>query len=201
MNDDVVLKICLRGRESELNETDLGILDFGRTTSEVRSLLVNEDKAVNELGIIDSTAKLLGNIDIAEINIGIVLLINDTEDSINCHWGKEIRVLRYDFRAQRGNSILNELLTVVEVNRLSHTINDFKSLSKSNLETIRYSRRVNSLGKEILASLEESTSNNDNRCGTITSLNILSLRNLDEHLGGRMDYFHLLKDGGTIVGD
>ena len=110
-------------------------------------------------------------------------------------------MLRHNLRAERGDGVLNELLTIVQINRLSHAVDNFESLSQGNLETIGDSRGMDTLSQEVLASLEEGSGNYDNRGGTVTSLNVLSLRNLDEHLSGRVDYLHLLKDGGTVIGD
>jgi hypothetical protein len=96
VDDDVVLEIGFGSRQGELDETDLGVLDLGGTTSEVRCLLVNKDEAINELGVVDGAAKFLGNMDVAEVNIGVILLIDDSEDSIDSHGGQEVRVLRHD---------------------------------------------------------------------------------------------------------
>jgi hypothetical protein len=123
------------------------------------------------------------------------------EDCIDSHRGEEVGVLRHNLRAEGGDGILNELLTIVQIDRLSHAVDNFESLSQGNLETIGDSRGMNTLSQEVLASLEEGSGNNDDRGGTVTSLNVLSLRNLDEHLSGRVDYFHLLKNGGTVIGD
>lgn len=60
---------------------------------------------------------------------------------------------------------------------------------------------MDTLLEELLASVEESSGDDNNRGGTISGLNILGLGDLDEHLSGRMDDLHLLEDGCSIIGN
>jgi len=60
---------------------------------------------------------------------------------------------------------------------------------------------VDSLVQELLGGSEKSTGHHDDGGSSISSLNILSLGDLDEHLGGGVDDLHLLEDGGAIIGD
>jgi len=71
----------------------------------------------------------------------------------------------------------------------------------SDLEAVRNGSRVESLGHEIGGGLKQSTGHDDNGCGTITSLNILSLGDFDKHSSGGVDDLHLFEDSGTIIGD
>jgi hypothetical protein len=135
MNNNVVLKVGLGCREHKLDETDLGVLDLGGTTSEVRGLVVNEDETINELGVVDGTAQLLRDHDVSEVDI-CVSLFNNSQDSIDCHRGKEVRVLGHDLGGERGDGILDELVTVVQINRLSHPVNNLESFGESDLESI-----------------------------------------------------------------
>jgi hypothetical protein len=54
---------------------------------------------------------------------------------------------------------------------------------------------------EFISSLQELSSQNDDRCGTISDLSILNLRKFTEDFGGWMGDLQLLKDGGSIIGD
>jgi hypothetical protein len=54
-----------------------------------------------------------------------MILVDNLEDCIDSHGGQEIGVLRHYLRAERGNSVLDELITVVQINRLGHTVNNF----------------------------------------------------------------------------
>ena len=68
---------------------------------------------------------------------------------------------------------MNQLVAVVEVNGNGHVINNFVSLVKGNLETIRDSGGVDSLGEQFLGGAQKGSSNNDNRGSSISSFNIL----------------------------
>jgi hypothetical protein len=70
---------------------------------------------------------------------------------------------------------LDEDISIVEVNWSSHSFDDLDSFVKGNSVTIRDSSWMNSLVKKLLGSLKKGTGNNDNRCGSISSLNILGL--------------------------
>ena len=69
------------------------------------------------------------------------------------------------------------------------------------MESFRDGSRMDSSSKETLASMQQSTSNNYNGSCAISSFNILSLGNLDEHLSSGMNNVHLLQDSSTIVGN
>jgi hypothetical protein len=94
VHDDVALEVTLGGGEWELNETDFGTLNAGWATSEVTGLLVDKDESVNELALVDSAAQFLGNVDVSEVDVVGSLLVNDLEDSLNCHWGELVGVMR-----------------------------------------------------------------------------------------------------------
>ena len=49
VDNDIALKVSLRGRKAELNETDLGTLLPSGSTSESGDLLLSEDEAVDNL--------------------------------------------------------------------------------------------------------------------------------------------------------
>lgn len=58
MDDNVALKIGLGGGEGELDEGNLGISNSSWATSVVRGFLVNKAETIDELRVIDGTAKL-----------------------------------------------------------------------------------------------------------------------------------------------
>ena len=146
----------------------------------MRCLLVDEAKTINQLRLIDGATKLLADMDVAQVNIGGSGLVDNFENGIDSHGGQKRVVVGDDLGRERSDRVLDELVTVVEVNRLGDLINNFHGLSVSNLEAIRDSGGVKALGHQFSACLEEGTSHNDDGSGSITSLNVLSLGNLDQ---------------------
>lgn len=69
---------------------------------------------------------------------------------------------------------MNQLISVVEIDVLSHTVNDFVGLVEGDLEAIRDGRGVETLCEEVLACLKKSTSHDDDRGCSITGFDILS---------------------------
>lgn len=55
--------------------------------------------------------------------------------------------------------------------------------------------------EEGLALFEEGASDDDHGRGAVSGDDVLGFRELDEHLGGGLEDFHFIKDGGTVVGD
>ena len=146
----------------------------------MRCLLVNKAKTINQLRLIDGATKLLADMDVAQVNIGGSGLVDNFENGIDSHGGQKRVVVGDDLGRERSDRVLDELVTVVEVNRLGDLINNFHGLSVSNLEAIRDSGGVKALGHQFSACLEEGTSHNDDGSGSITSLNVLSLGNFDQ---------------------
>ena len=58
---------------------------------------------------------------------------------------------------------------------------------------------MDTLSEEILSGFQKSTGHDDDGGSTISSFDILSFGDLDEHLSGWMDDGHHLEDGGTII--
>lgn len=87
MNNDIIFQIGLRSRQLELDETNLCVLNSRGTTCEVRDLLVNEDKTVNQFTFINSFSELFRDTNVSQVNINIIFLIDDAEHCIDCHWG------------------------------------------------------------------------------------------------------------------
>ncbi len=102
------------------------------------------------------------------------------KDSFNSKRGKDIRVRGDDFRGQRGSDTVDQSFFIIKINGGLEGFKDLKSLVKSDLETFRDDGRMDSLIEEDLASTQQSTGNNDDSGGTITSFDILRLGNIDE---------------------
>lgn len=117
VNDDVALKVSLGGGERELYDTNFGVLNSSGATGKMGSLLVDKDKTIDELRVINSTAKLGGDVDVVEIGVGSGFLVNNLQNSVHSDRGKQVRVVRHDFGAEGGNSVLNKLFAVIQVNR------------------------------------------------------------------------------------
>ena len=75
----------------------------------------------------------------------------------------------------RAWGVLDEDISVVKVEWSSHSFDDLDSFFEGNSVTIRDSSWMNSFVKELLGGLQEGTGDNDDGCGSISSLNILSL--------------------------
>ena len=69
---------------------------------------------------------------------------------------------------------MNQLISVVEIDVLSHTVDNIDGLVEGHLEAVGDRRGVETLCKEILARLKKSTSHDDDRGGSITGFDILS---------------------------
>lgn len=113
MNNDIVLEISLGSWENELDQTNFSILYLGWATSEVGSLFVNENEAINELAVVYSASKLLRNMDVSQVDVSVLLNVNNLEDCIHSHRGKQVGVLGNDFAAQWCDSVLDQNVTIV----------------------------------------------------------------------------------------
>lgn len=106
--------IGLGGRELELDQSNLGLLDSGGATSRLNDVL-GEDKTVNQLGIIDGTSDLLHNADILQINVDSSGGLDDLQDSIDGNGSEQSRVLRNNLGVERSAGTLKERLTVGKI--------------------------------------------------------------------------------------
>ena len=77
VDDNVVFNISLGGGQAELDQSDLGLLNLGGTTSLVGDLIVGEDETINEFRVIDSTTLLSDNLNVIKINIVFNSGVND----------------------------------------------------------------------------------------------------------------------------
>lgn len=78
---------------------------------------------------------------------------------------------------------------------------DLDSSSGCALESIRDDGGVDALGQESVSCSEQTSADHNNRGCTVTSLNILSTSQVDQHLGGRVHNRHALEHGMAVVGD
>lgn len=150
-DDDVGLHVALWRADRELDEADFGVLDARGAASQVRGLLVDEAETFNQLRLIDGAAKLLADVNIAKVDVSVVLLVDDPEDSIDSHGGEEVRVMRDNLRRQGSDRVLNKLVAVVQVDRDRDSVDHLHGLSVGNLEAIRDCGGVETLRHEILA--------------------------------------------------
>ena len=93
---DAGFHIGLGGRDGELNEANLSVLNSSGTTSKVGCLLVNEAETVNEFRLVDGAAELLGDVDVSEVDVVGGGFVNDLEDGIDGHGGEKVRVMRHN---------------------------------------------------------------------------------------------------------
>ena len=117
---------------------------------------------------------------VVQISVSGGILVNDLHDGVDGDWGKQVRMVRHDFGAEGSDSVLDQLLAVIQINWNGHVIDNLESLLEGNLETIRDSGSMESLGEEVLGSSEQSSGNNDDGSSTITGLNVLSLGDFDQ---------------------
>jgi hypothetical protein len=74
--------VRLGRRELELDQTDLGLLHAGGSTSTFNDIL-SEDETIDELSVVDGTANLLDNTNILQINIVSSSGINDLKYGVD----------------------------------------------------------------------------------------------------------------------
>lgn len=175
VHHNVRLQVGLWRRDWELQETDFGFLLARWSAGVVGGLLVDEDETFNKLALIDGATELLANLDVSEVDVGGSLLINDGEDSLHCHRGKLVRVVRDDLRRKRCLRVLDQLVLVIQRHLNRHAINDFKCLLQGDLEAVGDLGWVEASLEQVLASLEECAGDDDDRGGAVTGLDVLSL--------------------------
>ena len=136
MNNNIALEVGLGSGERELNESNLGISNSGWATGVVRGLLVDEAETINELRVVNSTAKFGGDVNVVQVSVVCGLLINNLQDGIDSDGGEQVRMVRHDLGAEGGDGVFNQLLAVIQIDWDRHIINNFQRLLEGNLETI-----------------------------------------------------------------
>lgn len=102
------------------------------------------------------------------------------EDSFDGKRSKDIRVRADNLRRQRSDNTVDQSFFISKIDGGLEGFKNSKSLIKSKLETFRDDGRMDTLIKKDLASTQQSTGNNDDGSGTITSFDILRLGNIDK---------------------
>lgn len=171
--------IGLGGRELELDQTNLGLLDSGGATSRLDDVL-GEDKTVDQLGIIDGASDLLHNADILQINVDSSSGLNNSQDSIDGNRSEQSRVLRNNLGVERSAGTLKERLAVGEIQLCGDLSQELVGLVGSLLEGLCNGGGVDALVQHFLSSSEQRSCQNNDRGSTISSLNILSSRQIDQ---------------------
>ena len=77
LNDDVVFHGCFWGGKVELAESDSWVFQAGWTASNTGDSSVWKDDTFEQLAVIDGTTDLLDDLNVSEVNVGIVLWIDD----------------------------------------------------------------------------------------------------------------------------
>jgi hypothetical protein len=158
-----------------------------------------KDQAVHQLTLINGAARLLEDSDVLEIDVIGRLRVDNLHDGIDGHRGK-LRLLGDNLGGKRSRSSLKKRCSVAQRDRLRHIVQNVDSSCCCPLERLGNDCRVDSLGQKPLRCSQQAASNNYNGCGTISSLNILSVGEVDEHLSGRVHYAHIPEHGVAVVG-
>mmetsp|Transcript_1502 Transcript_1502/g.3826 ORF Transcript_1502/g.3826 Transcript_1502/m.3826 type:complete len:487 (+) Transcript_1502:210-1670(+) len=182
---DVLLDVRLWRGKAELDEPDLCIFHFGRSSGGVRHTL-GEDKPVDKLRVVDGAAQLLHDFDVAQVAVGGGQRVDDGEHRVHRERREELCVVRDDLGVERGGRRLDELLTVGEVEWDGHTLQDGFRLTRRNQEALRDDRWVDALLEQDIRRVEQCACNHSDRGGAIARLDILRLGQVDEHLRGRV---------------
>jgi hypothetical protein len=183
----------------ELDESDLGALDLGGATGGVRSLLLEDGSVGDELSIIDRATESGDDADVTEIDVAVGA--EDAENGIDGHGGEGSGVLTNNLGVEGSDGGLDQSVAVGDIDGDGHLFEDGLSLLGGQLEVLGDLSGVDTAVEEVFDGLQESTAENDDGGGTITGFNVLSLRELDKHLGAGMCDLELGDDGGTIVGN
>ena len=109
--------------------------------------------------------------------------------------------LRHNLGSEGGHCALSEVLVIIlkDVEWLLDLIELLDSDVTSGLKTIGNLKWVNTFVEKLLRLLKDSTSQNNNTCGSISNFVILGGRELDEESSGLMMNFHLFKDSGSVI--
>ena len=98
VDNNVALHVTLGSGQRELKETDFSVLNAHGATGIVRGLLVNENETINELGVVNGSSEFLGDKNVSEVDVVGGLLVDDFQDRVDSHRGKQVRVVGHDLR-------------------------------------------------------------------------------------------------------
>ena len=115
-------------------------------------------------------------------------------------------MLRHHFARQTSHAVLDQLLSVAQIDRNASLLDDLHPALIGLLESVRYLCGMESLFKQLLTSEQEGPSHHNDGRGAVTCLHILSLGNLNEldysrsyHAGYRMDDLQFLQNSSAVV--
>jgi len=143
---DALFDVGFRRRYLELDDGDLGVLHAGGPPSRVANLLV-EDEPFHEFGVVHGAAKLLHDLDVAEVNHVGLCVINDGENSVDGEGREERGVLAHDLAVERGAGGLHKRVAVGELHGHSHGSEDVHSLDGGLVEGVGDDGGVDAMGE------------------------------------------------------
>ena len=187
VDDDSGLEVGLGGRDAELNESDLGVLDPSWSSAGGAWLLVQEHAIVEHDGVVDRSSALLDDGDVPEVDPVRVLGVDDLENGVDRHGSEKGGVLGHDLAAEGRGCGSDERLPVLDGNGGRHLLQDLRGLLARLPHGVRDDRGVNALVEELEALLEERPANHDNGGGPVAGVHVLRLGELDEHLRRGVD--------------
>eukprot|EP01018_Ginkgo_biloba_P010928 Gb_12957 [translate_table: standard] len=118
-HNNILLDIGFGGRNLELNHSNLGILDSGRTTRGMADFLI-KNQTPNHLGIVNSPAQFLNDLNIPQIYHIRLTRIHNIQNSVNGKGGKQGRVLAYHFTVERSAGALHQRIPISELHGYGH---------------------------------------------------------------------------------
>ena len=183
-----LLVLHLSGEECDLCVLD----DLGHPG--VDPLLV-DDETLDHVGIGDDSSDLLLHEDGLGVDDSVLL---DCLACLDDEVGKELVLSADGLSGQCGDG---DLLEHVIVGLDCDVVEDLDCLCCCELVSVGDDGGVNVSVDEGLGLLEELSCENDCGSGSVSALVILSLGDLDNHLGCRVLDIDLLEDGHSVVGD
>merc|ERR1711963_808693 len=144
----LVVHVRLGGRNTELDEANLGLL-HSLGAIDIGSLLL-EDHTIHQFSVVHSAAQLLDNLDVLQIDIVLPCGVNHLEHSVHSYWAEFRAVLRHNLGVEAGVSRLQERLPVSEVKWGGHAGEDVHSLARRLLEALRDGGGVDSLLQQLV---------------------------------------------------
>jgi len=167
-----VLGLWLRRLEWAGKNDDLGIVNLFLHLG-MRKVLVNND-TLNERGVLDGSAGLGDDLDEVKVHI-LPLDVGDVEHGLDGEISEVVLTLAHDLGAEGCGSALSQELVVIlcNVQLFSDVVYLICCNVASAFESIGDFERVDTLVKELLCLLEDSTSENDDSGGSVSNFVIL----------------------------
>mmetsp|Transcript_30051 Transcript_30051/g.103833 ORF Transcript_30051/g.103833 Transcript_30051/m.103833 type:complete len:565 (-) Transcript_30051:9-1703(-) len=203
-NDNIVLHVCLRCAQAELDQANLRLFHARRPARGLAHAL-REDDAVDELRVVDGAAELLHNLDVRQVHrrdTRVRRRAHHGQDGVDGDGRQRVRVLRHDLRRQARHDGVDQRRPVLQRHGpRNRVLEDALRLVGGEHERLSDGRRVQALCQQLVARVEQRPRDDAHRCRAVARLNVLRLGQLHEHLRRRVLDFHLGEDGGAVVGD